>query len=82
MANPFYSAISGRSQSQHEGVNFMQTLQEFKADPIGFALSRKFNIPANLRNDPNAMLNYLLSTGQRSQAQVNDAYRRMMGQNF
>lgn len=59
--------------------NIMGMLQQFKTNPMQFLISRRFNIPQNLANDPNAIMNHLLSTGQISQQQVNNAYQ-MMGQ--
>ena len=51
-------------------------LQQLKANPMQFLLQRKMNIPQNISlNDPNAILNYLLSTGQINQNQINQAYQ-------
>lgn len=55
--------------------NPMQMLQQLKANPVQFLMQRKFNVPANITNDPNAIMQHLLSTGQISQAQVNQAYQ-------
>lgn len=57
--------------------NMMQIFQSFKANPMPFFMSRKFNIPQSMANDPNAILNHLLQTGQVSQQQVNTAYQMM-----
>lgn len=53
----------------------LSMLQQFKSNPAQFLMQRKFNIPANMMSDPNAIVNYLLSTNQVSQAQVNQAYQ-------
>lgn len=53
-------------------------LQQIKANPAQL-LARRFNLPANL-NDPTAILNHLLKTGQITQQQVNSAYQ--MAQRF
>lgn len=50
-------------------------LQQFKANPAQFLMQRKFNVPANIASDPSAIIQHLLSTGQISQAQVNQAYQ-------
>ena len=56
--------------------NMMTMLQQLKANPVQFLLQRKFNIPQNISlNDPNAILNYLVTSGQISQAQINNAYQ-------
>lgn len=56
-------------------ANPMQMLMQFKANPMQFLLQRRLNVPQNLVNDPTAILNHLLSTGQVSQEQVNRAYQ-------
>ena len=54
----------------------LSMLQQLKANPLQFLLQRKMNIPQNISlNDPNAILNYLLSTGQINQTQINQAYQ-------
>lgn len=54
--------------------NPMQMLQQLKSNPMQFLMQRRFNIPANIANDPNAIVNHLLSTGQVSQDAYNRAY--------
>jgi len=55
----------------------MQMLQSLKSNPMQFILQNRFNVPANILNNPEAMLNHLLSTGQISQQRVNMAYQMM-----
>ena len=55
----------------------MGMLNQLKANPVQFAMQRKFNVPADMANDPNAILNHLLQTRQITQDQVNMAYQRM-----
>lgn len=51
-------------------------LQQLKANPVQFLLQRRLNLPQNISlNDPNAILNYLVSSGQISQEQINSAYQ-------
>ena len=57
--------------------NPMAMLQQLKSNPLQFLMQRKFNIPANMANDPNAIIQHLLSTNQISQEQVNRAYQQM-----
>ena len=54
-------------------------LQQLKANPIQFLMQRRMNIPQGV-NDPQAILNHLVQTGQVSQEQVNRAYQ--MAQRF
>ena len=58
-------------------MDMMHLLQNIKSNPVQFLLQRRMNIPANIANDPNAILNHLLQTGQISQDQVNRAYQQM-----
>ena len=55
-------------------------LQQLRQNPIQFLVQRKLNVPASISSDPNAIVNHLLSTGQISQEQVNQAYQ--MAQRF
>lgn len=57
--------------------DLMQMLQQFKANPMQMLMQRKLNVPKSLTNDPSAILNHLMSTGQVTQDQVNRAYQIM-----
>ena len=57
--------------------NPMAMLQQLKSNPLQFLLQRRMNIPANIANDPQAIVNHLLQTGQVSQEAVNRAYQQM-----
>lgn len=56
-------------------------LQQLKSNPLQFIMKNRANIPQNMDlSDPNAITNYLLQTGQRTQQQLNAAYQ--MAQQF
>lgn len=56
-------------------------LQQFKANPMQFLMQKRLNIPQGIpMNDPQAILNHLVSSGQISQQQINQAYQ--MAQRF
>lgn len=56
-------------------------LQQFKANPMQMLLQKRMNLPQNIStNDPQAILNHLVQTGQVSQQQLNNAYQ--MAQQF
>lgn len=58
--------------------NPMAMLQQFKANPLQFLMQRKMNLPQNIpMNDPQAILNHLVGSGQISQQQINNAYQMM-----
>lgn len=58
-------------------MQLMNMLQSFKSNPMQFLAQRRFNVPANMTNDPQAILNHLLQTGQVSQDAINQAYSQM-----
>ena len=55
--------------------DIMNMYQQIKANPVQF-LSKRFNIPQNM-NDPNAIIQHLLNSGQVTQDQVNQAMQMM-----
>ena len=57
--------------------NPLQMLHALKSNPVQFLMQRRFNIPADMASDPNAILNHLLKTNQVTQQQVNAAYQQM-----
>lgn len=59
--------------------NMTQLLQMLQQNPVQFLLSRGLNIPQDL-NNPNAIIQYLMNTGQVSQQQYQNA--RMMAERF
>lgn len=72
MSNPLYQQMGGNR------MNPMQMLQQLKQNPVGFLRQAGVNIPANL-NDPNAIIQHLLNSGQVSQQRYEQA-RRMAEQ--
>ena len=59
--------------------NIMGMLSQLKANPVQFLLQRRLHLPQNM-TDPQEIMNHLLSTGQITQQQVNQAYQ--MAQRF
>lgn len=56
--------------------NPMAMLQQLKSNPLQFLMQRRMNLPQNIpTNDPQAILNHLVQTGQVSQQQINNAYQ-------
>ena len=59
----------------------MGMLQQLKANPLQFLMQRRFNLPQGIPVDnPQAILNHLVQSGQVSQQQINNAYQ--MAQRF
>ena len=69
MSNPFFEALGSKNS-----INFAELLEELKANPLQFILKHKFHIPPNLANDPFAMAQYLVNSGQVNQNVYNNAY--------
>lgn len=60
--------------------NILGMLQQLQSNPLQM-LSQKFNIPQDIDvNDPNAIIQHLMNTGQVSQQAYNNA--RNMAMNF
>lgn len=57
-------------------MNLIQMMQQLKANPMAM-LSKRFNIPQNMSNDPNQIIQHLMNTGQISQSQYNMANQQL-----
>lgn len=55
-------------------IDVMQMLNQFKANPAQYLMRTRFNIPQNIMNDPQAIVNHLVQSGQVSQEAYNRAY--------
>jgi hypothetical protein len=58
-----------------------QMIQRLKQNPMQFIGRSKFNIPQNMMNDPQAMVQHLVSSGQVPQDQMNAYYQMVFGNN-
>lgn len=52
-------------------MNLMQMFNQFRNNPIGALMSIGCNVPQRFQNDPEAMVNYLRSSGQMNDQQFN-----------
>lgn len=52
-------------------ANLMQMFSQFRNNPIGALMSMGCNIPQNVQNSPEAIVNYLRNSGQMSDQQFN-----------
>jgi RIO-like serine/threonine protein kinase len=50
-----------------------QQFQMFRQNPMQWLMSRGMKVPQNIVNDPNAIIQHLIDTGQISQQQYNQA---------
>lgn len=53
--------------------NFMMMYQQFRQNPASFMMQRGMNVPQNLLNNPNAIIDQLMSNGQLNQQTYNKA---------
>lgn len=54
---------------------FQQQFQALQSNPAQFFSKMRLDIPQNIVNNPDAILQHLLSTGKVTQEQVNNAYQ-------
>ena len=79
MRNFFNSGMAGMNNMGAMGnnssfgnmANMMQMFSQFRNNPIGALMSVGCNMPQRFQNDPEAMVNYLRSTGQMNDQQYN-----------
>lgn len=74
MSNPLFSALGGNT-------SIMSMLQQLKSNPAAL-LAKRFNLPDGIQNDPQAIVQHLVSSGQVSQAQINRAYQQAQQMGF
>lgn len=60
-------------------MQMMSMLPQLRSNPLGVLRQCGFNVPDNL-NDPNAIIQHLMNSGQVNQNQYNQA--RQMAQQF
>lgn len=53
--------------------NLAQMLNQVKSNPMQFLMQNKLNVPQNIANDPNAIIQHLMNSGKISQEQYNNA---------
>jgi hypothetical protein len=58
-------------------LQMMQMVSQFKQNPMQMLTQMKLNVPQNIMNDPQAIINHLMQTGQVNQQQVNQAYQAL-----
>ena len=66
--NPIYNILGGN--------NMLAQLNQLRSNPVQFLMSRRYNVPANLSNNPQGIVQHLLNSGQMSQ----EAYTRLQNQ--
>lgn len=67
MSNYLYQSM------KRQQPNMASALQNLKQNPMQFLMQKKFNVPQDIANDPNAIIQHLMNSGQVSQQQYNKA---------
>lgn len=62
----------------NQSNNMARALKALQSNPIQFLLQQNLNVPNNIGNNPQAIVQYLVNSGQVSQQQVNQA-KQMLG---
>lgn len=60
----------------NNNINLIQIFGQFKQNPMQF-ISRQYNLPQNVGNNPQQIVQYLLDSGQINQQMVNRAQQMM-----
>lgn len=74
--------INNTQQTTQQMPNIGEMFQKFKQNPVEYLMRGKLNIPDNIGNNPQNILQYLVQSGQVSQQMMNQAqaiYRQMGG---
>lgn len=71
--NPFFQ---GNQQPQGPFAMLQSMRGQIASNPFSFIAKSKFNVPSNVGNDANSIVQYLLTTGQITQEQVNWAMQK------
>lgn len=56
--------------------DLMSEFNKFRQNPQQYLFSRKINIPSEIINNPNQIIQYLMNNGQVSQQQYNSAMQQ------
>ena len=62
----------------NQSNNMAGALKALQSNPVQFLLQQNLNVPNNIGNNPQAIVQYLVNSGQVSQQQVNQA-KQMLG---
>lgn len=58
-------------------MSFPQMLKQLKQNPMQFLMQKGFNVPQEISNDPNQIIQYLMNNGKVSQEKYNQVMQRV-----
>lgn len=65
--------MSNPIMPQSNRMNISDMARKIKENPMQFMIEQKFQIPNGINNNPQAIIQHLLNSGQINQQQVNQA---------
>lgn len=78
MSNSLYNQLSKNQTAKNQISNPMQALQNLRQNPVEFLRQRGFEIPDGM-NNPNEIIQHLLSSGQINNGRLAQAQQMMNG---
>ena len=75
MSNPLMQG-GGKWQTAQPQMTPQQALQQIKANPVSMIKQAGYNVPDNIANDPNAMIQHLVQSGQVPQSRLQSILQR------
>ena len=70
MSNKLFRDLNpGANNAQNTMPNYMAEMQSLRSNPMGYLMSKKLGIPAEIQNNPQAIVQYWMNTGKMSQDQ-------------
>lgn len=76
MSNPLFALLGGMQQmsGMQNGIASLQSaLQQLRSNPMEVLKQAGYNVPDNIGNNPQAILNHLMNSGQISQDKLMQA---------
>lgn len=75
MANKLYREMSG--QNQNGSNNLFSEYQALRSNPIQYLMRKSLRVPPEIANNPEAIVQYLMNSGQMSQQQFNELQQKI-----
>lgn len=76
MSNPLYNILGGMQRVngvQSDIASLQGALQQLRSNPSAMLKQAGYNVPDNIENNPQAIINHLMQSGQISQDRLTQA---------